>query len=89
MDKYPENPLKVVTSRFKPKKVLYRKADFVLVEGIVHGDTKSHVGVACRYHKADKIGYPQMAGNPQWMVLPADSPSDIRDLVEAFSGKPF
>ena len=63
--------MKISTSRFNVKEIIFDDGFFAIAEG----DWKTDAGIweystACRWYAADGIGYPQTYGKPQWMVLP-------------------
>ncbi len=64
-NKYPQSALDVVTSQFKPEKIVYSEGYFVIAEG-KWVDAPMPV-IAIRWHVPGKIGYPNGFGKPQWM----------------------
>jgi hypothetical protein len=58
------------TSKFTVKEVIYDKDGFALATGFWDGATG--LSLACRWHDAKSLGYPQTFGKPQWMLLPDD-----------------
>lgn len=60
-------PIDLKTSRFKPTKIIYNVAQFVIAEGISEGNPNR---IACRWHAPEAVGYPNGFGKPQWFILP-------------------
>lgn len=79
-----EEPINLVTSRFKPLNILYHYGDFVIAEGVWDNLT---IGLACRHHAPYDIGYPNGHGRPQWFELKGLISSNIIDRSKLINGR--
>lgn len=66
LDKFPADPMELVTSKFTPKEILFHANGFVVAAGDYENEYKA---IACRWHIAGEIGYPSSFGKSQWMRL--------------------
>lgn len=66
LDKFPADPMDLVTSKFTPKEILFHANGFVVAAGDYENEYKA---IACRWHIAGEIGYPSSFGKSQWMRM--------------------
>ena len=78
-----KNPLELKTSKFQPLEILHSQNGFVIARGIWKDkpkglfNTGGSIGLACRWHDPEGLGYPNGFGNPQWFNLPGNVKDSI------------
>ena len=83
-NKIVSDPVKLVTSKFKPLEIVYNHAGFVIAKGIWEN---RYMAIACRWHEKDGLGYPNGFGHQQWFLLPGDIKSSHKDISRLIGGR--